>query len=88
MDLFSKHKKVFTFAIDKIIPVSIALDSSSQESPQLHADTSFGSSKQFLSKSSPSNSNSSSEDPKSLSVSSEKLVKTQKQGNLLKGIDN
>merc|ERR1719203_173862 len=64
-------------------------DSCSQESPQLHSDTSkaietaldtpFESSEKFLSKSSPSNSDSS-EEQKSLSVSSEKLVKTQSQG--------
>ena len=53
------------WSINKIIPVSIALD------------TPFESSEKFLSKSSPSNSDSSSEEQKSLSVSSEKLVKTQ-----------
>ena len=55
------------WSINKIISVSIALD------------TPFESSEKFLSKSSPSNS-ASSEEQKSLSVSSEKLVKTQSQG--------
>ena len=53
------------WSTNKIMPISIALD------------TPFESSEKFLSKSSPSNSDSSSEEQKSLSVSSEKLVKTQ-----------
>jgi hypothetical protein len=52
------------WSTNKIMPISIALD------------TPFESSEKFLSKSSPSNSDSS-EEQKSLSVSSEKLVKTQ-----------
>ena len=56
------------WSTNKIMPISIALD------------TPFESSEKFLSKSSPSNSDSSSEEQKSLSVSSEKLVKKQSQG--------
>ena len=66
LDYFTKIMAA-TWSINKIKPVSIALD------------TPFESSEKFLSKSSPSNS-ASSEEQKSLSVSSEKLVKTQSQG--------
>ena len=47
------------------MPVGPKLSDITQESPQIHADTSFESSPKFLSKSSPSNSASSSEEQKS-----------------------